>query len=353
MIVNRPICLESTPYYKCLPNIPFAPNYSTLPGLLNVDIFTLHGLLPITKDIYELWPIGILSQPNHKVFSYYADKNIKFQMVLVIANFYALECSNGLIRGRPYVISLMPASKRNKVQEIDVASIKNLDMDELLNQDLIYLNFDPFKGHWDFFGSINAFAGSQAQLDSYTDSIGFVVGAYFLANKYSKRDVLLPGALTSLDQQTHREYRNYRIKRYYTPFKNLEPRKLWGADSPIELFLIQALANEGYFPQIQTSIFRDGSVYANFYNMVSALNIKKEHHKITDADLYFEKERLAIFCDSKQYHSSDETKIKDKNITDKLGEIGINVLRIQGADIVHDLPSCVVQIKEKLSSHGR
>ncbi|MBW4630522.1 MAG: endonuclease domain-containing protein [Iphinoe sp. HA4291-MV1] len=348
MIVNRPLILEEIPYYKKLPRLPFAPNFSALPEVLKVDVLTLDGIEPITLDIAKLYPSGIPLQPSQKAIDYYLKQEIKFQMVFVVANFYDLRCVDGILQGRPYSISLIPASKRGRPQEISPAFFKNFSIEKIFEQEPIYLNFNPFKGEWDLFGSFGTFFNSQSKLDIYTDSIGFIIGIYFLANKYSKRDILLTD-IVSADNQTRRKYRDYRIKRYYTPFSKPELRKLWGADSPIELFLIHALANRGLFPKIQTSIFRDGSVYANFYDMVSAFNVKEEHHLITAADLYFEQEKLAVFCDSKQYHSSDEAKRKDKNISDKLTTLGITSLRISGSDIVHDLLKCVAQIEEQLT----
>jgi len=52
------------------------------------------------------------------------------------------------------------------------------------------------------------------------------------------------------------KFNKYRIKRYYKPFTDVKPRKIWGCDSPIELFLIQALAKNILYPVIQTSIFK-------------------------------------------------------------------------------------------------
>ena len=36
---------------------------------------------------------------------------------------------------------------------------------------------------------------------------------------------------------TREKFLKYRIKRYFKTFSNQKPRKIWGADSPIELFL--------------------------------------------------------------------------------------------------------------------
>jgi hypothetical protein len=156
--------------------------------------------------------------------------------------------------------------------------------------------------------------------------------------------------MISADQAIQRAYHKYRVQRYYTPFTKVRPRKLWGADSPIELFLVQALAHEELFPVIQTLVFKDGAVYPNFYEMVAALDLKKGDHLITEVDLYFEEARLAVFCDSSLYHSSEEAKTKDEAISSKLLALGIRSLRLTGAEIVNDLPSCVTQVKDALKN---
>jgi len=348
MIVNRPSFLEEIPYYRQLPKLPFAPDFSALPEVLNFDIVALDGLEPITVQVTQMHPSGISLQPSQELINYYEKQDIKFQMVFVVANFYDLKCADSITYGKPYSISLMPASKRGKVQELSPAFFKNFSIEKALEMEPVYLGFNPFKGEYGLFGSFNSFFNPQNQMETYTDSIGFAIGLYFLANKHDKRDIALTD-ITSADSRTRRKYRDYRIKRYYTPFSKPEPRRIWGADSPIELFLIHALAHSGLLPEIQTSIFKDGSVYANFYDMVSSFNVEEEHHLITAADLYFEHEKLAIFCDSRQYHSSDEAKIKDEKISARLAELGITTLRIQGVDIVHDLTGCVEQVKNQLS----
>lgn len=348
MIVNRPSFLEEVPYYRQLPKLPFAPDFSVLPEVLNFDIVALDGLEPITIQVAQMHPSGMPLQPSQELLNYYEKQDIRFQMMFVVANFYDLRCVDGIIYGKPYSISLMPASKRGKVQELSPAFFKNFSIEKALEMEPVYLGFNPFKGQYGLFGDFSSLFNSQDQMKIYTDSIGFIVGLYFLANKHNKRDIALTD-IASADNRTRRKYRDYRIKRYYTPFSKPEPRRIWGADSPIELFLIHALAYSGLLPEIQTSIFKDGSVYANFYEMVSSFNVKEEHHLITAADLYFAHEKLAIFCDSRQYHSSDEARRKDENISAKLAEIGITALRIQGVDIVHDLPGCVEQIKSQLS----
>lgn len=351
MIVNRPVELEKVPYYNFLPNKPIAFDYSSLPEVLRFDLFELSGLLPITLDISNLCPEGIITeQPSEAVIDYYKKHNINFQMIFVVANIYDIRDAGEIITAKPYSICLVPAFYRGQPHEIDITKVTLLELDRLTDQSFMYLEFDSFKENCSLFGSARTFLDSSVDgLNIYTDSVGFVIGVYFLANRFKKTEILLSNII-SAKRHLQKKYSQYRINRYFSQFKNLKPRKLWGPDSPIELFLIQALAQEGLFPDIQTLIFKDGTTFPNYYEMVSSLKLKNQGHLITEPDLYFKEQRLAIFCDSNLHHSSSEAKTKDRKIVDKLEGLGITPLRLNGSEIVNNLTGCVEQIKDQLKN---
>jgi len=347
MIINRPSFLEKIPFYKHLPKAPFKYDPSALPSILNFDIFELCGLLPITIDVSNLCLKGLLVQPSQKVVDYYCEKNIKFQMIFVVANFYDLKLENGIIRGRPYSISLVPASKRGKIDERDAKFASLLKLEEIENMGFIYLDFDPFgSARYGIFGNYGILMGTNG-LKVYTDSIGFVINGYFLANTYNKNEILLAN-MPAAPKYIQEKYTQYRINHYFKPFKNLKPRKIWGVDSPIELFLIQALAAENLFPKIQTLIFKNGDIFPSFFEMVSSQSLTKDHELITEVDLFFTDKKVAVFCDSTRYHRSRKTKEKDQRISKSLEEIGIKSIRIKGSDIAKKLKHTVNSIKERL-----
>jgi len=216
-------------------------------------------------------------------------------------------------------------SYREQPDEIDIVKATFLELDRLTDQSFMYLEFDSFKENCSLFGNARTFLGSSKDgLDIHTDSVGFVIGVYLLANQFEKTEILLSNII-SAKRRLQKEYNKYRINRYFSLFKNLKPRKLWGPDSPIELFLIQALAQEGLFPDIQTLIFKDGTIFPNFYEMVNSLNLKNRGRLITEPDLYFTEQRLAIFCDSNEFHSSPEAKAKDRKIDSKLETLDITL----------------------------
>lgn len=351
MIVNRPVELEKIPYYNFLPNKPIAFDHSSLPEILRFDLFELSGLLPITLDISNLCPEGIITEhPSEAVIDYYKKHNINFQMIFVVANIYDIRDADEIITAKPYSICLVPASYRGQPDEMDIAKATLLELDRLTDQSFMYLEFDSFKKNCSLFGNAGTFLGPSGDgLNIYTDSVGFVIGVYLLASRFEKTEILLSNII-SAKRYLQKKYSQYRIKRYFTQFKNLKPRKLWGTDSPIELFLIQALAQEGLFPDIQTLIFKDGTIFPNFYEMVNSLKLKNQGHLITEPDLYFKQQRLAIFCDSKEYHSSPEARAKDRKIDSKLEALGITSLRLPGNEIVNNLMGCVEQIKDQLEN---
>jgi hypothetical protein len=347
MIKNRPKQLEDIPYYKHLPRAPFRYDPSALPLVLNFDIYDTCGLLPITTEVSNHYGEYLTVQPPEEVVNYYYDKNINVQMVSIVANFYDLQLDNGTIVGKPYCISLVPATKRGKLDPRSVKLVQGLKLEEMENFGGIYLGFNPFDGGYGLFGSYSTLMGENG-INSYTDSIGFVVNAYFLADQYEKDQVMLPN-IVNAPLFIQEKYTKYRINHYFKQFKNTKPRKIWGADSPIELFLIQALAARSLYPQIQTLIFESGDVFPSFYEMIEEQNLTKETALITEVDLYFPDKKIAIFCDSTQHHRSNKARKKDERITNKLQEIGIRSIRVKGSNIVKNLNRTVNEIIEQLS----
>lgn len=73
----------------------------------------------------------------------------------------------------------------------------------------------------------------------------------------------------------------------------------------------------------------------------------KEDKLITEADFYFPASKLAIFCDSKEFHSGDR-KNKDQAIDNALNDIGIKTLRLTGNEIMEKLDDCVDRISNNI-----
>ncbi|MBL0054582.1 MAG: hypothetical protein IPP31_00030 [Chitinophagaceae bacterium] len=110
---------------------------------------------------------------------------------------------------------------------------------------------------------------------------------------------------------------------------------------PNRTLLIQALAQRNIFPVIQTLIFKDGKTFDNFFEMIKSNVFIKGDDLITEVDLYFPDKKLAVFCDSTQFHRGSKNKSKDELVSAKLLEIGIKTVRISGKEIIENLNKAV------------
>ena len=184
-----------------------------------------------------------------------------------------------------------------------------------------------------------------------SDMIGFVVGTYALAMPFKHNEVLCPPVPESVLQnnQVRQDYEKYRKNWYFKPFKKVKPKRIWGCDSPIELFLLQAMDSINLYPELQTIICEDGFTVPGFHKLWENDKSRRRLKTITDADYYFPDKKLAVFCDSIAHHSSPEAIKKDKNIDEKLRKIGIASMRVCGRDIAKSPIDCANRISEKLS----
>lgn len=175
------------------------------------------------------------------------------------------------------------------------------------------------------------------------DMIGYVNDTYFLSTKFQFDQISL-GEFPNGNNYINNKYRKLRIRKYYKEFQNITPRKLWGADSPIELFLIHYLASKDIYPEIQTMISEDGSIFPSIHDMITENRMNDEVRMITEVDLYFPEKKTAIFCDSNSHHRSKKDRDKDIKISKDLEKFGIKSIRIDGRDIVEHLEETVEKI---------
>jgi len=341
MITNRPQQLTDIAFYKSLPCMPIQVDYGMFPDLLKFDIFDLCGLMPVTRQIAELSPdrtFGI--QPTEDVVDYYCSNHTQFLMVSVVANCCVFKKENDIIRGYPYSVSIFPASKRDKLDYVDPRFAASFDLENMPTQNSIYLDYNPFTGQWGLVGDYGIFAGQNGIDLCFSDMIGFILGVYFLADRFQIDDIIMPN-MADARPLIQKKYRNFRINRYFKAFTNLRPRRIWGVDSPIELFLMQAMINHGLSPIPQCLVYNDGSSFPCFHDMFLDDSFSNDHTLITEADFYFPDSHLLVFCDSTTHHRSKKAKQKDVLITKSLNELGFNTVRIPGPLIVNDLPGAL------------
>lgn len=348
LIKNRPKELLENDFYTRLPKAPTEFNYKSLPSYLNVDLMTLTGIMPKTRDLVSKTQFGFFSQPSEKEVEYYRQRNSRFQIISVVANIHSFKKVNdNLYSAYPYSLSLIAGQKREKPDECSIELLNKLNLEEISQRKQVYTDFSPFKPVDTGFYADSSFLFGGNDIEHYTDTVGFVLETYFLPTDVDLEDVPMPGP-QNLDPITDDKFRKYRVKRYFKAFSDVKPRKIWGCDSPIELFLIQGLAKRNLFPVIQTLIFKNGKIFDNFFEMIKEGTFVKGDELITEVDLYFPEKKLAIFCDSKQFHRGAKNKEKDTLIDNQLAELGIRTLRIPSKLIIEKLNNAVQLVFDSL-----
>lgn len=343
VIKDRPKALDGLPFYSELPQMPVQIDMaSTVHDFLKHDIDDLDGLQPIEEKYLTRAGRVFGVNPSEELISLYKENKVKFQFINVVVNLYGFEEKDGVLQGKPYSISLKPMEKRDKVSKVSPELFRNFDMEALKAQDSSYFDFNPFTQGYGMFSNYSTFI-TQGKLKTHSDMVGFVLNTYALASKWDFEGICLP-SMPDCNEYLRSKFYKYRTRRYFKWFEDVRPRKVWGCDSPIELFLLHAMNARGLTPEIQTGIFDDGSTHPSLHQMISANKREFEIKQITDADFYFPDSKLAVFCDSNSHHRSKAAKKKDARIDAEIKALGIDSLRIMGSDIIDDPDSCVDSI---------
>jgi hypothetical protein len=359
MIKNRPDYLNDIPYYYPFPGgLHLDIDYKTLPPIFNLDLHQLNGLQPLTKSRFDF--IGqngevddkktsvVFTNPLPEELEYYRQKGTtSFQLISIVFSLLNFRKDNDTLIGMPYAVSLVPGRKRGQVDPWDIELIKHFDLEKTLAGGSIYSEFDPFNGWYGgFYGKYNVLIGANG-LNNYSDSIGFVWEHYLSCEQFDSKEVLLLEDSTA-SATLNAKFRKYRTNLYFEPFNDIKPRKIWGLDSPIELFLLHALLKNNLEPQIQTLVFRNGQIFPNYHKMVEDHSWISQDKLLTNPDFYFQDKKVAIFCDGKEFHTNVENEMRDKKINHSLEELGIRSLRFSGKEISENLESVVETIIKEL-----
>ncbi|PZU87003.1 MAG: hypothetical protein DI527_19435 [Chelatococcus sp.] len=208
-----------------------------------------------------------------------------------------------------------------------------------------YVGFNPFSGQWEAFGPVPLMLGNPPWA-TYPDGIGLVTDMYYLQVGFDPSEVLFVD-MGMGEGKPRQKYMRHRNKLMFTPFEELQARRVWGAQSPIELFLPQALLREDLTPLLQMLLFEDGSTYPSIYDLW-AENLADVPGLITEADMFFPEHRLAIFCDSTRHHRGGKAARKDEAISRKLEDAGFRPVRVPGALIVRDLKAATKLVLDAL-----
>lgn len=337
MIEDRPAHLLSDPAYRTLPSLPYAVDLSALPELVSASILDLGGIQPITGEMATAAGGRLFDRPSPAEVLLFRERRTEFQMISVVVSLVDASSKGSAFTGRPFALTLIPASKRGEISRCTIDLIDKLDVDNWLKTEPAYVGYDPFSGSWSMYGSLGVLMSRQPA-NGFVDEIGLVIDQFFLATEFDLNDVLMVDVGMPTDTLA-RKYRKHRSRLLFSPFKRIEARRIWGAESPIELFLIQELARRGQFPQPQMLIMSDGSVFPSWYHLLRDVEFRHAPELITEADLYFPAQRTAVFCDSTKYHARRKQREKDQAINRRLEAVGVRPIRIPGKMIIEDLKS--------------
>ncbi len=346
MIENRPASLLDDPAYSILPKLPFALDWSSVPELIRVATLDLGGIQPVTKAMAEAAGGTLHDKPSDGEVELFRKRGTTFQLVSLVLSCVPVGEVDGVLQVCPFAMTLIPASKRDKVQESTIDLVAKLDVNAWLATEPMYAGYDPFSGGWSLFGNLPGYMDGERK--GHLDEMGLVVDQFFLATELAENDEVLTMDIKMPSEQMKARYEKHRRKLFFTPFKQVEARRVWGAETPIELFVIQALAKEKLFPACQILIMSDGATFPSWYHLWNDVEFRHTDGLVTEADLFFPDKRVAVFCDG-GFHLRPKQKAKDAVITEKLMRMGIRSVRIPGDEIRKDLPKAVARVKEAIA----
>lgn len=345
MIEGRPAHLLSDPAYSVRPPLPYRIDWAPVPDLIRKSIADLGGIQPITRAMFDAAGRELRDQPSKAEVALFRDKGTEFQMISIVANLIDAGSDEGVKKVTPFALTLIPAQKRGEVSLCSIDQVAAVDLSAITQEVApVYVGYDPFKGDWSIYGAgAPGLVGGQGHLDE----VGLVVDAFYLATDFDPDDVLAP----SIGMPTGRASEKYLKRRrelLFRPFQKPEARRIWGAESPIELFLLQELARHGLHPQLQTLIMEDGGVFPSWYHLWQDLGFRHASGLVTEADMFFTEQRVAVFCDGGNFHRGAKAREREERISAKLGELGIKSVRVRGREIVRDLAAAGQKVLEAL-----
>ncbi|CAH2407297.1 hypothetical protein [Mesorhizobium ventifaucium] len=116
--------------------------------------------------------------PSRGEIELFRQQGTQFQMISVVVSIAALKIVDGVPHATPYAISLIPASKRDRVDERPIDLIAKLDVQKFLRETQpCYMGYDPFAGDWSLFVPLGSLMGEKP-FEDCIDTLGLVVEQY-------------------------------------------------------------------------------------------------------------------------------------------------------------------------------
>jgi hypothetical protein len=343
MIISRPASLDGDQAYRTLLPPPYRLDLACVPEPIRQSLFHLGGIQPLTGEMAKAAHGNLSDAPSAAEIELFKRKGTEFQLIMIVANCIVVALDDHPVL-RPYAVTLIPASKRDEVSHSTIDWVKHFAGKELMGGETAYVGLDPFRGDWQLYGEVGVVVGEEPRA-GYMDELGLVTDHYHLATDHDPADVLTYDA--RIPETLRESYFRHRSKLLFTPFKAFRSRRVWGLETPIELFVLEELARRGLHPQPQMLILEDGSVFPSLYDMWHELETARIRGPLTEADLFFEEAGVAIFCDGR-HHSRLRQRKRDTEIDAKLQDLGINPVRLPAREIIQDLSAAVDKISEAL-----
>ncbi|MGV1949668.1 endonuclease domain-containing protein [Agrobacterium vitis] len=343
MIQARPERLADFGERVLVPSVPFSISWEMVPELVRLSLLPVCGVQPVTNAMCKAANGELAHLPTIGEIAHFRERCTQFQMIQVVVSLAWCNSAEKDFEAVPFAISILPASKRGEVHLTGIDGVVALGGGPVKTESA-YHGFDPFYGEWKLYTygePVAQVSGSRRPIDE----LGIVIERYFLATSFDSDDVLEYDNF--IPEPSKPAYRRNRIKRLFEPFKNVTTRRLWGLETPIELFLFQELLSRGIRPQCQYLIYSDGSAYQSLYDMYSDVEFRRTQAIVAEADMYLPEKRLAIFCDG-SHHERLKQRDRDAKIDIKLKELGIQSVRVPGRLINSDLKAAGDMVEANL-----
>lgn len=346
MIRNRPKTHFSLPYYEGLPPAPYQLDMSAIPELIKLSLLPLRRIEPLGLDALHLIDGFVEDLAGHTELQYYEGLKAEFQIEFIVINSIYSKKTELISTLLPYSMSLIPASKRGRVESVTAQSVSRLQEAKLFEDGAAYMGLDPFSGEWSFFSQAGLIADLGAQT-AMTDELGLVYD-YFFLRKGCDFESITQAVSIDMPERRLTRYLRHRAKLLYTPFEKVEARQIWGVENALELFVYQEFIRQGLPRSIpQAMLFSDGSYQPALYHVWEAFESGADADFITECDFYFPEVRIAVFCDGAT-HSRTRIRERDLRIDNSLLNLGIKPIRITSRKILRDIERAVSAVVEAM-----
>ena len=329
-----------------VPPRAFDAAWEAIPEVVRVSMMPLSGIQPLTTEMFKAAGGELRTKPSVEEIEFFRGAGAKFQTISLVLTMAFWKEVEGRILGIPCSIHALPAIKRGKVQYCGIDTVAEIaDVGEGAEIEQVYAGFDPFSGQYSMSIMGSDYVAWSREKRPLTE-VGFVLKRYFLADNFHKDDVVEIDQFIPDEQK--KAYKRNRIKKLYTPFKDWKSRHIWGVESDIERFLLQELLSRGLRPHLQWIIYKSGQCYQSLYDVYKDVEFRHGAEMLTEADLFFPDERVAVFCDGSKHHRREKDRKKDEQIDATLRGFEITPVRISGRDIREDLKSAGDKVQKAL-----